>query len=398
MATYRSGPFKGVDVRDSFARAALDQQPVIVDVGAVPWPAGLAPTPTALGTYAPGAAITGPLTVRADVLIILYTELETRALLDVFTQDSDWSPARRKSWNGYGHNFAKFKATIEGIQGDAALEAGLFGYLSALTIGTRSVVLFKSELHPKQNGPQLPFVPVIRQLVSELAPSLVISTGTAGAIGGVLNCGDVAITRAARFKCRVTYPDYPAIDAMSADAAELSNAVTIDPAQIVYAAAHFTRLSLPGLDACYARLSKLNGYSFVRKNGSAPVIYVTDHNPVPGPEPMDIVSADYLTVDDTNDSEGLQSLGIMNDTDDAFAFYAIDQIGTAKPAWVSVRNASEPQIAAKAFPTGTPTETIIDDLKATAGTIYGIYQYCTTLNSAFACWGIVAGMGPPTAA
>jgi hypothetical protein len=130
----------------------------------------------------------------------------------------------------------------------------------------------------------------------------------------------------------------------------------------------------------------------VRKNSTAPKIYVTGQNPVPGPEPMVIVSADYLTVDDNNDSEGLQALGIMNDTDDAFAFYAIGQLSGKKPAWVSVRNASEPQIIAKAFPPGTPGTTIIDDLKATAGTIYGIYQYCTTLNSAFACWAVVAGM------
>jgi len=38
---------------------------------------------------------------------------------------------------------------------------------------------------------------------------------------------------------------------------------------------------------------------------------------------------------------------------------------------------------------------LVSDLKPalviSTGTIYGIYQYCTTLNSAFACWGIVAG-------
>jgi hypothetical protein len=50
------------------------------------------------------------------------------------------------------------------------------------------------------------------------------------------------------------------------------------------------------------------------------------------------------------------------------------------------------QSPVKPFPPGTPSATIIDTLKATAGTIYGIYQYCTTLNSAFACWGIIAGM------
>jgi hypothetical protein len=100
---------------------------------------------------------------------------------------------------------------------------------------------------------------------------------------------------------------------------------------------------------------------------------------------MDIVSADFLTVDDSTDLEGLQALGAMNDTDDAFAFFAIAQMTGAKPAWVSVRNASEPQIVA---PAGSSQETI----KSLAGSIYGIYQYCTTLNSAFACWAIVAGL------
>ena len=121
-----------------------------------------------------------------------------------------------------------------------------------------------------------------------------------------MNCGDVAITRSARFKCQVTYPHEPAINTLSADGGELTNTVTIDPTQIAYAGANFTKLSLPGLDACYAKLQKQSGFSFVRKNTSPPSIYLTDHNPVPGTEPMDIVSADYLTVDDNNDSEGFR--------------------------------------------------------------------------------------------
>jgi hypothetical protein len=57
-----------------------------------------------------------------------------------------------------------------------------------------------------------------------------------------------------------------------------------------------------------------------------------------------------------------------------------------------VRNASEPQIVVPAFPAGTSPTAIVDKLKTVAGNIYGIYQYCTTLNSAFACWGVIAGM------
>ncbi|MGC9949211.1 MAG: hypothetical protein ABSF64_22820 [Bryobacteraceae bacterium] len=389
---FKTGPFQGVDIHDAFASSASSQEPVVVDLGPIPWPANLTPTPAPLGNYSPGEKITGPLDVQADALIVLYTEFETQALLDVFTQDNDWSAARRQQWCGYAHNFANFKPIITGISGDTALEQGMFGYLSAVKIGTKTVVLFKSELHPKVNGDRLPFVPVIQQLVGELAPALVISTGTAGAIGSTVNCGDVAITSAARFHCQVQYPTFPDIDTMSANHTELTNNATVNTQYVNYAAANLTKLSLPGLSQCYNKLQALPGYSFVKRNTAPPAIYVTGKNPVPGPQPMAIASADYLTVDDNNNSEGLQSLGIMNDTDDAFAFYAIGKLAANKPAWLSVRNASEPQIVAAPFPPGTSTAEIVDALKRTAGSIYGIYQYCTTLNSAFACWGIVAGM------
>jgi hypothetical protein len=389
---FKSGPFKGVPVDDAFARAAEQQSPVTLRLRSIPWPQGLAPQAVPLGAYTPGEKITAPVDAAADVLIVLYTDQETSALLDVFTGAPGWSPARAKTWCGYAHNFAKFKPTIQGISGDTALEQGLFGYLSAVQIGAKTVVLYKTELHPKQNGDQLPFIPVLQQLIGELHPALVISTGTAGAIGGTLNCGDVAITTAARFHCQVEYPTDPAINVMSSRQTELSNSVSINAQYVSYATTHLTALSLQGLSQCYSELQKLSGFGFVKKNLEAPTIYVTGQNPVPGPEPMVIVSADYLTVDDTNDSEGLESLGVMNDTDDAFLFYAIGKMSGATPGWVSVRNASEPQIVAKPFPPGTSSATIIDSLKATAGTIYGIYQYCTTLNSAFACWAIIAGM------
>jgi len=389
---FRTGTFKGVDIHDAFAVAASQQQPVIVTLESIPWPANLAPEPIPLGQYQPGEKITSALQVKADVLIILYTEPETSALLDVLTNNNEWSPARKKQWCGYAHNFAQFKPIISGIDGDPALEQGMFGYLSSVRIGTKTVVLYKSELHPKQNGDLLPFIPVMQQLIQELAPSLVISTGTAGAIGSQVNCGDVAVTSAARFHCQVQYPKEPDIDTMSADETELTNNVNLNTQYLDYAAANLTKLSLPGLSTCYDNLQRLPGYSFVRSAAAAPAIYVTSQNPVPGPQPMAIVSADYLTVDDNLNSEGLQSLGIMNDTDDAFVFYAIDNLSGAKPAWLSVRNASEPQIVAKPFPPGTSEQEIVNQLKSIAGTIYGIYQYCTTLNSAFACWGIVAGM------
>lgn len=344
-----------------------------------------------LGDYKPGEKISSPVKADVDALVILYTDPETEAFLDVFTQNKNWTPARKKTWGGYANNFEKIAPLIADPRGNDALENGLFGYLSAIKLGSKTVALYKTELHPKQDGKRLPFVPVIGQLINELAPPLVLGTGTAGAIGSKLNCGDVAITSTARFKCHVQYPDEPDIDTMSMKETALTNRMSLNTKYVDYAAQNFTRLSLPGLAQCHSKLTTKPGYSFVKKNAERPAIYAAHHNPVPGPEPMAIVSADFLTVDDSHDAEGLQALGIMNDTDDAFVFYAISRLAGKKPLWLSVRNASEPQIVSNPFPPGSTPDTIIHDLKAIAGRIYGIYQYTTTLNSAFACWGILAG-------
>jgi hypothetical protein len=393
VQVFRSGPFTGVPTTDAFALAALNETPVTVKLPAFSWPVGLAPAASQFTGHAPGKPITTAVGESVDVLLILYTDLEISALLEVFTGDSSWTPARKKTWNAYGHNFAAIKPKIQGIDDNDALKAGYFGYLSLMTIGGKKVALYKTELHPKTNGVQLPIIPVIAQLASELTPKLVISTGTAGAIGSVLNCGDVIITNAARFHVRSTYAAFPTIDTLSNSHTQITNAASVAGSYVQYAAQNYTKLSLAGLQQCYAKIGTRPNYAFLKKNTAPCSIYVKGANAVPGPEPMDIVSADYLTVDDNHDAEGLQQLGIMNDTDDAFALYAVDTLAAAqRPKWLSVRNASEPQIVTAAFPAGTSQTAIVDKLKGIAGAIYGVYQFCTTLNSAFACWGVIAGM------
>ncbi len=389
----KSGPFAGVKANDTFALAALRQSPIMDHLPSVPWPTNLQPTSMPLGKYAPGTKITSAVSANTDVLVVLYTDQETMALLDVLTGSPDWNAKTQSEWCEYAHNFNKFKALIANLHANDTLANGAFGRLSAMKIGGKRVVLYKSELHPKQDGTGLPFVPVVQQLIGELAPNYVITTGTAGAIGDRIRCGDVTICTASRLHVQKNYPGFPGIDTLSEDETELTSATTFDPQYIQYAATHFTKLALPGLQQCYSRLQAIPGYSFVPQNILAPSIYATGINPVPGPQPMDIVSADYMTTDDNNNSEGLQNLGIMNDTDDAFVFYAISQMPAAKrPKCISVRNASEPQMVHSPFPdTTSPTE-IINILKDMAGTVYGIYQYCTTLSSAFACWGVVAGV------
>jgi hypothetical protein len=392
---YKAGPFAGVPVTDAFAEAAQRESPIIYHLPSVPWPNGLRPVSTSLGKYRPGEAVTAAVEAPADVLIVLYTDPETMAFLDVWTGNPAWDPSVKVDWCPYAHNFAKFKKLISNPNANDTLKSGAFGLLSAMKLGTKNVVLYKSELHPKQDGTGLPFVPVMQQLIGELAPKLVITTGTAGAIGNRVECGDVTVCTSCRLHLQKKYPSFPDLDTLSANNTQLSSAFpnAFDGQYLQYAATHLTQLSLPGLGQCYQRLQRTSGFSFVPQNTLPPSIYAANRNPVPGPQPMDVVSADYMTADDNHNAEGLQPLGIMNETDDGFLFFAVDQLPAAKrPLCVSVRNASEPQMQHAPFPSTTPPGTIVHVLSGMAGTIYGIYQYCTTLNSALACWGVVAGI------
>jgi hypothetical protein len=336
-ALFKAGRFAGVPANDTFALAALRQSPVIFPLPAIPWPNNLQPTSVPLGNYAPGTKITGPVSAEADVLVILYTEQETMAFLDVFTGNADWTPKVQIDWCEYAHNFGKFKPLIANLNANNTLKNEAFGRLAAMRLGGKHVVVYKSDLHPKQDGNGLPFVPVIQQLVKELGPKYVITTGTAGAIGDRVQCGDVAICDGSRLHLLHTYPSRPDLATVSANNTEISNAVTFDPQYVQYAATHLTSLSLSGLQQCYARLEALPGFSFVEKNTLPSSIYVTGVNPVPGPQPMDIVSADFMTTDDNNNSEGLQTLGILNDTDDAFVFYSLSKMKSAAKMYLGAQ-------------------------------------------------------------
>ena len=61
-----------------------------------------------------------------------------------------------------------------------------------------------------------------------------------------------------------------------------------------------------------------------------------------------------------------------------------------QPQWLSVRNVSDPQVVVPIAP-GSSQQQIVKQISAVAGAIFGVYQYVTTINSALACWGIVAG-------
>ena len=56
-----------------------------------------------------------------------------------------------------------------------------------------------------QDGPQLPNIDVWRQIILEVQPKLVITTGTAGGIGKQFEVGDVIVSPIVRFDCTAKF-------------------------------------------------------------------------------------------------------------------------------------------------------------------------------------------------
>src|SRR5438445_4158729 len=89
-----------------------------------------------------------------------------------------------------------------------ALLANRLGAYWTTTIGDKKAVIFKSDSHLSQDTKKLPSrdsslpnFDVWRQIIDEVRPKLVITTGTAGGIGAEFEVGDVIVSPIVRFDC-----------------------------------------------------------------------------------------------------------------------------------------------------------------------------------------------------
>src|SRR5262245_27172243 len=115
----------------------------------IPWPAGLAPK---TGTIA-GGSVASPLP-KADVLVVTWTVDEGHALSRVLTPGKD----SKNDYRSYAHNFATISKKMRA--GCPARQAGRLGAYWTTTIGNKKVVVFKSDSHMSQDGPNLPNIDV----------------------------------------------------------------------------------------------------------------------------------------------------------------------------------------------------------------------------------------------
>jgi nucleoside phosphorylase len=231
------------------------------------------------------------------------------------------------------------------------------GLWCLVNLGGISVLVLKSGLHPAYDGPDVPLVDLWKQMIAQVQPKLVVTTGTGGGIGSNIKLGDVVIASNVRFDSVGQFKDKPF-------------------AHAEYACSSLDEAKMKGLitDA----LLKPNG-SLLETPGIPTMIYPS----TPG---SNIVTTDTFAFDDSTDHYKLQGLGMCCDMGDACLGLALSQMKGPIPDWVAIRNASDPQIA---NPSGN-----MKTAQAEAEKIYSTYQEITTAGSVVATWAtLIAQLG-----
>jgi nucleoside phosphorylase len=295
---------------------------------------------------------------KCDVLVVTWTSGEAQTLASLMTGGNF------EHWYSYQSNVDAFIPKVTGSRApfnDHSAEMKRYyhtlGLYCPFHIGKISGIALKSGLHMAYDGTDVPLVDLWKQMIAETGAKLVITTGTGGGIGASIQLGDVVIANATRFHLTgyLKGKSY-------ASAAYPTSASTFD------------------LD----RMKALITDELLRPNGNRlktprvpQMIYPADG--------VNVVSTDTFAFDDSTDHFGLQKLGKCCDMGDATLGLALSEVSNA-PAWVAIRNASDPQIP--------NPDNSLDKAKQVAESIYGEYQCITTAGSVIATWAaIVAQLG-----
>ena len=310
----------------------------------VPWPAGLAPKTGASPRGGGDRALP-----KADVLVVTWTVDEGHALSRVLTPGKD----SRNDYISYTHNFATISKKMRA--GCPALEAKRLGAFWTTSIGTKKVVVFKSDSHMSQDGPQLPNIDVWRQIITEVRPSLVITTGTSGGIGKQFEVGDVIVSPVLRFDCTGKFKKEP------------------------FAQAHYTTAAANTQNfAAALSLFKVNAGQLPKDNTRLPKIVPVK----PSALASCVVTTDFFGFDTSDDHYKLQGLGDCSEMGDSILGLVASEMGAQAPRWLAIRNVSDPQIKSGGL--------TLKQQAAVAAQIYKGFGRWSSICSAITCWASIA--------
>ncbi len=323
----------------------------------IPWPTGLAPQTG--GT--PSGSGAGPLP-QADVLVVTWTVDEGHALSRVLTPGKDF----RDDYVPYTHNFASIASAMS--RGAPAVKANRLGAFWTTEIGGKNVVVFKSESHLSQDTNKhlpangvLPNALVWKQIIEEVQPKLILTTGTSGGIGKTFEVGDVVVSPVVRFDSRKW------LKSASFDAASYQS----QAAQTKF----FVKAKT---------LFKANAGQLPTDNARPPKIVTVS----PSNLASSIVTTDFFGFDTSNNYYKLWNLGDASEMGDAVLGMVAAELGSSAPPWLAVRNVSDPEIKAAGL--------TLKQQAALAANIYKAFGRWSSVCSAIVCWALIAALQPGT--
>ena len=312
----------------------------------IPGPSGLAPKTGS----APIGGVESALP-KADVLVVTWTVDEGHALSRVLTPGKD----SRNDYVPYTHNFSTIAKKMR--VGCPAKNSKRLGTYWTTSIAGKKVVVFKSDSHLSQDiktFPQtgtLPNYDVWKQIIEEVSPKLVLTTGTAGGIGTDCEVGDVVVNPIVRYDATKWLKKAPFHDAVYRSTLPITT--------------HF---------ATATKLFKPNADQLPTDNTRAPKIFLSKA-PV-----TSVVTTDFFGFDISNNFYKLQGLGHVCEMGDAVLGQVASEM-PSPPRWVAVRNVSDPQIKAEG--------TLRDQAKL-AAQIYKGFGRWSSVCSAIVCWALIA--------
>lgn len=317
----------------------------------IPWPTGLEPKTDTVARKGKQGRLP-----EADVLVVTWTVDEGHATSRVLTPGKDSS----NDYLPYTRNFAQIAKKMR--KGCPALNAKRLGTYWTTTISGNRVVVFKSDSHMSQDTKKapgtnqtLPNEDVWAQIIEDVQPRLIITTGTGGGIGTKCQVGDVVVSPIVHFDCQEWLKSEPFATAQY-DAPEPKTKFFGDA----------------------LTLFEANAGQLPKDNVRPPQILHTA-----GPS-TSVVTTDFFGFDTSDDHWKLQGQGFISEMGDAILGLHMKRLrdqGKPVPRWIAVRNVSDPQIQAE----GTRQEQA-----QLAAQIYKGFGRWSTVCSAIVCWALIA--------
>ncbi|MGO8936356.1 MAG: hypothetical protein ACLP3C_16395 [Mycobacterium sp.] len=319
----------------------------------IPWPSGLGPVTDGK----PSGSGTGPLP-RADALVVTWTMDERHALSRVLTPGKD----SRDDYVPYTHNYTSIASTMS--PGCPAVQAKRLGAFWTTMIARNKAVVFKSESHLSQDTDRrlppdgvLPNELLWKQIIAEVEPRIVLTTGTAGGIGKDFEVGDVVVSPVVRFDSKKWLKSAP-----------------------FHAATYHSQAAATQYLAEAEKLFKANAGQLPTDNTRPPSIVQV----APADLSASVVTTDFFGFDTSDNHYRLWGLGDASEMGDAVLGMVAQQLGQNAPSWLAVRNVSDPEISAAGL--------TLKQQAALAANIYKAFGRWSSVCSAIVCWALIAAL------